>query len=294
MPASGRRSATGSAHYYDLHRELLNRFYSFQKFEDESRDREKQLAADIKAAKQQGGGRDQLKPLSQRLAATRLDRRVGAATRSVYRDLGDALVWRLFDYQRPLIAALGQGEVVGRLSDEGLETELEEIQWLWKERGTFALHADITSCVRHGDIWAFDSLDPLNIYVTESKKSGRFQQNSAQGKRLRRLQELIQRGTHPQGAGGRALQFERPGIRYETYHAELRERVAEARKSTYAWREIDTGLALEVWDEANPAATPLDENRNRHTEMHENLGWTDDPRDHHNVGGASTDPQPTT
>jgi hypothetical protein len=137
-------------------------------------------------------------------------------------------------------------EPVGRLSNEGLETELNEIQWLWKNHGVFALHADITSCVFHGDVLAFHSLDPLAIYVTESKKSGKFDRESPQGKRLQRLRQLTKHGGHSHGAAGHPLHLKRPGTRYATYHPRLRELLAEARESTYAWHEIDAGLALEV------------------------------------------------
>ena len=270
------RDAVTAAHYFDLHGELLNRFYGCQKFEDECRDRERQCAAEIQTAKGQGGGREQLEPLSRELANVKLARRVATCVRALYRDLGDALVWRLFRYQRPVIAALGQGDVVGRLSNEGLETELNEIQWLWETHGVFALHADITSCVRHGDILAFDSLDPLQVYVTESKKSGKFDPDSPQAMRLQRLQELIQQGSHRQGAAGEPLRFERPGIPYDTYHSTLRELLAEAREATYAWREIDAGFALEVWDEANPAGASPEENGSRHAQMLDSLHWTDD------------------
>jgi hypothetical protein len=270
------RQAATPAHYYELHHDLFTRFYRCQKFEDECRERERAIANDIRDAKTQASGREQLRRLSEELAAIKLARRVAGSVRAVYRDLGDALVWRLFRYQRPVIAALGQGKVVGRLSDEGLRTELDEIQWLWEEHGVFALHADITSCIRHGDVWAFHSLDPLRIYVTESKRSGNFNPDSPQGKRLKRLQELIKAGAHPEGAAGEALRFARSGVRYATYHAELRELLAEARRSTYAWREIDAGLALEVWDEANPARASREQNASRHATMRETLGWMDD------------------
>jgi hypothetical protein len=39
---------------------------------------------------------------------------------------------------------------------------------------------------------------------------------------------------------------------------------------------INAGLALEVWDEANPACASRDENRNRHVKMLEELGRVDD------------------
>jgi hypothetical protein len=144
--------------------------------------------------------------------------KVAAGIRAIYRDLADALVWRLLDYQRPVIAALGHGTVVGRLSDEGLQTELTQIQSLWEQHGVVAVHADITSCIRHGDILAFPSLQPLRICIIESKKSGMFNQHSAQAQRLKQLQDLLDVGAHQRAGGGQPLQFLRPGIRYATYH----------------------------------------------------------------------------
>ena len=61
-----------------------------------------------------------------------------------------------------------------------------------------------------------------------------------------------------------------------THHAQLRDSLAEARRSTYAWRELEPGLVLEVWDEANPANTSSEANANRHEELRETLGWQDD------------------
>jgi hypothetical protein len=270
------RSASTPRDYYDLHHELINRFYGLQQLEDGCREREKALGTHIRAAKAGGAGAESLKPLSQELAGVKVLHRVAGSVRAVYRDLADALVWKLFGYRRPMIAAIGKGEVVGRLSDEGLQTEVDEIQWLWEQRGIVAVHADITSCVRHGDVLAFESLDPLRIYVTESKKSGKFDPNSAQAQRLRRLQELIERGAQHEAADGQALYFARPGVAYATYHGDLRDLLAAARSSTYAWKEIDGGLALEVWDEANPAGASNAENESRHANLCARLGWTED------------------
>jgi hypothetical protein len=270
------RIAQSPAEYFAVHRELFARFYACQSFEDECRDQEHALAEQIRSAKAEGADVEAIRPISRQLGAVKLSRNVAAAVRAVHRDLGDALVWRLFRYQRPVIAALGRGEVVGRLSNEGLDAEMEEIEWLWKSRGVFALHADITSCVRHGDILAFESLDPVRVYITESKKSGRFNSDSPQGRRLQLLQELVAQGAHPTAAGGHPLQFLRPGIRYTTYHEALRELLARARTATYAWRRIDDGFALEVWDESNPAGASSRANANRHDAMRSELGWTDD------------------
>jgi hypothetical protein len=88
--------------------------------------------------------------------------------------------------------------------------------------------------------------------------------------------ELINVGSHPQGAAGEPLHFDRPGIPYATHHEQLRNALAEARSSTYSWRELEAGLVLEVWDEANPANTPSEENANRHAELRDMLGWRDD------------------
>ena len=139
----------------------------------------------------------------------------------------------------------------------------------------FALHADVTSCVRHGDVLAFKSLDPLQIEIIEAKKSGRFDRSSNQGHRLQRLQELITRGSHAQEAGGGPLRFDRPPVQYTTYHAELRELVASSRTETHAWREIDDGLVLEVWDENNPAGSSSGANATRHEHVIQDVGWAE-------------------
>jgi truncated hemoglobin YjbI len=270
------RNANSPGDYYELHRQMLNWFFSCQKFEDECRERKKLVAAEIRSAVQQGAGRDELKVLSDSIAAVELDQKAASAVLAVFRDVADGLVWRLFRYQRPVIAALGDGRVVGRLSDEGLDAELSEIQALWEDDGVFALHADLTTCIRNGDVVAFDSLDPLRVHVTESKRSGRFNPESAQGLRLKRIQELIERGAHPEGAAGEPLEFDYPGIAYATYHDELRELVAESRKLTYVYREVDPGVLLHVWDEANPADLDRDETDERHARTLQKLGWTGD------------------
>ena len=163
---------------------------------------------------------------------------------------------------------------MGRLSDEGLETELNEIERLWQDCGLIAVHADITSCVRHGDVLAFKSLDPPQIEIIEAKKSGKFDRSSVQGQRLQRFNELVARGQHAQGARGGPLRFDRPLVAYTTYHAELRELVSAARVKTHVWREIDNGLLLEVWDESNPAGASREVNAKRHEEAMRRAGWT--------------------
>jgi hypothetical protein len=267
------RSAQTPADYYALHRELLNRFYALQQVEDECREHERNVRGEIKQVKAAGGGGAEVRPLSERLAGLKLGRGVASALRALYRDIGDALVWRLFRYQRPVIAALGRGEVVGRLSNEGLDAELNEIQGLWETRGVFALHADITSCVRHGDILAFDSLDPLRVHLTESKTRGRFNPDSAQGRRLQELHDLIRDGEHPRGAAGAPLQFARPGIEFASYHPELRRLIPDARERGYAWGELAPGLVAEVWDETKSTDAAPEENAGRHDQLLEDLGW---------------------
>ena len=55
--------------------------YSIQKLEAGCRGREKQLADEIRRVKEHGGGRDELKPLSEQLAAIKARRSGGWATR---------------------------------------------------------------------------------------------------------------------------------------------------------------------------------------------------------------------
>lgn len=116
------------------------------------------------------------------------------------------------------------GELIG--------AELDEITHRWEAKGVFALHADITNCVRHGDVLAIESWDPLAVRLTESKASGRGA-SPAQAERLERVSQLST--TVSSAVNGAALPLQPPRISYETNLAQLQPLIVGARQQTHAF-----------------------------------------------------------
>jgi hypothetical protein len=82
-------------------------------------------------------------------------------------------VWRALRYNRPAIAILGTGTRVNRLAaEEGLLPELHEIERYW-DRGIFAIHNDLTTCLRHGDVTAITSRGNEIVEVKASPRGTR-------------------------------------------------------------------------------------------------------------------------
>jgi hypothetical protein len=72
------------------------------------------------------------------------------------RMVGDGLAWRCFGYDRRVILTLCRNASPGPMyGKEGLPYELEGIRELWKNDGHFALHHDVTNCLRIADLTEF-------------------------------------------------------------------------------------------------------------------------------------------
>lgn len=70
--------------------------------------------------------------------------------------VGDGFAWYCFGHDRRLILALSRNASPGPMyGKEGLPYELGAIQELWKTRQHFALHHDLTNCVRIADLTEF-------------------------------------------------------------------------------------------------------------------------------------------
>lgn len=79
-------------------------------------------------------------------------RAAGQAIRAV----GDGFAWRCFGYNRQVIQALSRNDSAGPMYNKvGLPYELSAIQQLWESEGHFALHHDLTSCLRIADLTEF-------------------------------------------------------------------------------------------------------------------------------------------
>jgi hypothetical protein len=72
------------------------------------------------------------------------------------RTVGDGFTWTCFGYDRRLILALSRNDSPGPMyGKEGLPYELGAIQELWKTKQHFALHHDLTNCLRIADLTEF-------------------------------------------------------------------------------------------------------------------------------------------
>jgi hypothetical protein len=72
------------------------------------------------------------------------------------RTVGDGFAWACFGYDRRIIIALARNNSPGPMyGKEGLPYELGAIQELWKTKGHFVLHHDLTNCLRIADLTEF-------------------------------------------------------------------------------------------------------------------------------------------
>jgi hypothetical protein len=271
------RTASDPADYRRLHQILLGRFLGAQQFAEDVSSRKREVRAAISAVKGRSDDISQLRTLSMQIKDLEADLRCVRAVLSVYRTIGDALVWKVMDYRRELITPLGEGKRVGHLAKgAGLESELAEIEWLWTERDVFALHADITNCVRHGDVLSVETWEPKSIRLTEIKASGFARPDSAQMLRLSRLVKLANDGFHPKAADGHPLTLQRCPVPHRTHLSLLGPALEIAATETYIALTPEPGLLIEVFDDSNPAGLPQSELRDRQQISRQHFGGEDD------------------
>jgi hypothetical protein len=83
------------------------------------------------------------------------------------RTVGDALAWRVFQFDRKFILALSRNDAAGPMYGKaGLAAELDRVNRAWKEDGAFALLHDLTNCLRIGDltIWEGEA-EPRTVEI---------------------------------------------------------------------------------------------------------------------------------
>lgn len=269
------RAAVAPDHYRGLQQKLLGRFLGGQQFAARVGNEKLEVRKSIAVARKNSKD-DEVRDLSRRIKTLDGDLRCAKAVLSIYRTIGDATVWRLMDYRRELIAPLGDGRRVGRLAQgAGLEAELAEIEWLWQERGVFALHADLTNCVRHGDLLSIESWEPKRIRLTEIKAGRPASDTSTQITRLRRLIELSNDGFHPEAADGGPLILRRASVPYGTHLGEIAAALEIASTETYTAILPESGVLIEVYDDSNPGGLSQEEVSERERASRELLGAED-------------------
>lgn len=106
-----------------------------------------------------------------------------------FRCVGDALAWRVFGFQRKHIIALCQNAPPGVMAGkEGVAAELEAIAQA-RANGQFAIHHDLTNCLRIGDLTIFDN---DGTSTTIEVKSDGERRRTVQRRRLRAAQDALQ------------------------------------------------------------------------------------------------------
>jgi hypothetical protein len=168
------------------------------------------------------------------LTAVDYERDTVRALLSVLRGLADAAVWRLVGYDRGVIAALGEGRRVRHLADtDGLAPELAVLE------RTPGVLADLTTCVRHGDVLAIECWEPRRWRVVEVKAgSGGRSRRGRQEVRLARFEALLNSGVWS-GDGEPTLRVVECPVPVRTHYAALVALIERARLDGYAmtWLE---------------------------------------------------------
>lgn len=104
------------------------------------------------------------------------------------RAVGDAMAWRLFNYDRRFIIALSRNNPPGPfVGKEGLGYELGAVKEAWERDNSFALLHDLTNSVRVGDMTLFTASGPRLVEVKKSAEGG----GSRRRQQLRRAQEAV-------------------------------------------------------------------------------------------------------
>lgn len=99
------------------------------------------------------------------------------------RSVGDGLAWLCFGYDRRIILTLSRNDSAGPMyPKKGLPYERGRIEELWKQHGQFALHHDLTNCLRIADLSEFkpDSRVVLQEIKAPGTKQKRKQKERAQ------------------------------------------------------------------------------------------------------------------
>jgi hypothetical protein len=222
--------------WVQLHRDLLIEFGGRQDAADEAIPAAKQkVAAEIaELARLEPKPTNELRARQEILDRIKMQDLVARASQHTLRQIGDGIAWRALRYDRRAISILGEGERVGRLaSGVGLEAELIELGRLFEEEGVFAIHNDLTNCLRHGDLTAIrPSGEGLDVTLIEVKAGAR-PDNTPQMQRLERATELLQQGRRV--TDGDLLQVTVIPSAYETYLDSLPQLIGTAREVGFSW-----------------------------------------------------------
>ena len=225
-----------------------------------------------------------------------------APSQHTLRQVGDGIAWRALRYDRGALTILGEGERVGRLAQGiGHDAELAELGRLWEEEGVFAMHNDLTNCLRHGDLTALRERDDgLDVTLIEVK-AGQRPDDTPQLQRLERATSLLREGRQVTDEG--VIHVTVVPAPYETYLSVLEELIATARAVGHAWARPHECLLVgavdyRVWGRESRAYNRRSDAERRRLgwggDEPETLAWTASMRRMRDRGWSSSSLAPYT
>ena len=167
--------------------------------------------------------------------------RIHEAIRRCIRDLGDGIAWRLFDYDRAVLAELADRPSGKSVNIEGLESELVEFISVFYSNDGIALLTDLTHFIKLGDIVI--KKDDATYEIVEVKKghksSGRI---TRQRQEMRSTVEFLNEGERE--INGARFVISEADITPETAHSNIRTLLAGAEKQGAAVEKIGDYLIV--------------------------------------------------
>ncbi len=269
------RSATTATDFYQLQLGLLGRTKARQQLAGEIRDEVEALKGQIsELVRQEPKPLEEIRAVQELLTLREHQRKVSEALRWNLLTIGDGMAWEALGYDRGGITILGQGDRVARFADDaGFKAEAEAIGALW-DHGTFALHNDLTTCLRHGDVTAISpgpDAPERQIEIYEIKARRAPGSGAPQLVRLDQATRLLNEG-RAEGDDGEMRSFHRAEFPYRTHLANLRDLLRKGRKDGYAAAKIGACAWIAVF--FYPARRgQIEEMLREHHEAQERVGW---------------------
>lgn len=245
------RRARTPQQFFDLHLRLFQRFSARQRAVDKLRATLKEQQQRKRDAVTCGSvNNDRIRELQMVASAVEHEIKVEKALQALLTTVADGLAWRALRYDRAKIAVLGTGTQVRRLADEqALMAELHVIEEFWS-RGIFAVHNDLTSCLRHGDVTAMHSDGRVEIAEVKLSERG---EDPAQTRRGHDATTLINERRHVFADGEMRHILDVP-VRYRTYLQTARALVPRARRVGYASATVSPVQFVAIMEHGDDAA----------------------------------------
>jgi hypothetical protein len=173
------------------------------------------------------------------------------------RSIGDALAWRVFNYDRQVIVALSRNaSVTPMVGEQGLAAERQFLTRTWEEERSFVLMHDLTTCLRIGDATEFKSVGKKYEAYLHEIKTDPNRRRSSQLQRKRLAEEAIRdHGPLPGDPDARLVAL---NIVYKTHLDVLRSAFETAATKGVVARKVPGGRVLlaanhfkgyELWSE---------------------------------------------